>query len=105
MGYLIVIVLLVLLVTGFVTFLVLNATRKSNPAAPDESPVGDTTEHAGSHSERGHTADPEGAGEGGDGEAADGDDRDDHRGAVRPGEGEGSQTVPPPESESLGNRS
>ena len=100
MGYLIVIVLLVLLVTGFVTFLVLRATRKSNPAAPDESPVGDTTEHAGSHSERGHTADPEGAGERGEAR-----DDDGHRGAARPGEGEGSQTVPRPESERLGNRS
>src|SRR4051794_33697810 len=96
MGYLIAVVLLVLLVTGFVTFLVLRATQKSNPAAPDESPAGDTTEHAGSHSERGHTAPPEGAGEGGDG--------DGHRGAARPGEGEGSRAVPRPESERLGNR-
>jgi hypothetical protein len=96
MGYLIAVVLLLLLVTGFVTFLVLRATRKSNPAAPDESQAGDTTEHAGSHSERGHTAHPEGAGEGGDG--------DGHRDTARPGEGEGSRAVPEPESERLGNR-
>jgi hypothetical protein len=111
MEYLIPIVLLLLLVTGFVTFLVLNATRKSKPseaegdgrsspahlAASDRSPLGDTTEHAGEQSERGHTAgDPEGAGEG---------DADGHAGAAHPGEGEGSTTVPRPESERLGNRS
>jgi hypothetical protein len=100
MEYLIPIVLVLLIVTGFVTYLVLNATKKSNPAAPDESPAGDTTEHAGDQSERGHTVDdPEGAGEGaGEGDA------DRHRGAAHPGEGEGSRAVPEPESERLGNR-
>ena len=97
MAYLIPIVLLLLIVTGFVTYFVLNATRKSNPASPDPSPLGDTTEHAGDQSERGHTADdPEGAGEGGG---------DGHEHAAHPGEGEGSRAVPPPESERLGNRS
>jgi hypothetical protein len=96
MEYLIPIVLLLLIVTGFVTYLVLNATRKSNPAAPDASPAGDTTEHAGDQSERGHTVDdPEGAGEG---------EGDGHRGAAHPGEGEGSRAVPQPESDRLGNR-
>ena len=101
MAYLIPIVLLLLIVTGFVTYFVLNATRKSNPAAPDSAPAGDTTEHAGEQSERGHTADdPEGTGEGeGDG------DGDGHATAAHPGEGEGSRAVPPPESERLGNRS
>ena len=100
MAYLIPIVILLLIVTGFVTYFVLNATRKSNPAevaTPDPSPLGDTTEHAGEQSGRGHTADdPEGAGEG---------DGDGHEHAAHPGEGEGSRAVPPPESERLGNRS
>jgi hypothetical protein len=58
MEYVIPIVLVVLLVAGFVTFLVLNATRKSGPAAAgsdegapgigrDPTPLGDTAEHAG----------------------------------------------------------
>src|SRR3954469_5010755 len=83
MAYLIPIVLVLLLVTGFITFLVLNATRKSKPseaensgdkdpatmAASDPSPLGDTTEHAGEQTPRGETTDdPEGAGSGdGDG--------------------------------------
>ena len=71
MEYLIPIVLVLLLVTGFVTFLVLNATRKSKPseaeggddsdpktmAASDPSPLGDTTEHAGRQTSRGTTSD------------------------------------------------
>jgi hypothetical protein len=80
MAYLIPIVLVLLLVTGFITFLVLNATRKSKPseaessedndpetmAASDPSPLGDTTEHAGEQSGEGGTAeDPEGAGQAG----------------------------------------
>ena len=80
MAYLIPIVLVLLLVSGFITYLVLNATRKSKPsqaegsgdsdpgtmAASDPSPLGDTTEHAGDQSGEGGTAeDPEGAGEGG----------------------------------------
>ena len=109
MEYLIPIVLVLLLVGGFVTFLVLNATKKSKPAeaegsddkapthmaATDESPLGDTTEHAGQQSDQGHTVrDPEGGGEDGG-----------ERGAsVRPGEGEGGERVPQPESEKLANR-
>ena len=67
MEYLIPIVLVLLLVSGFVTFLVLNATRQSKPseaenhdqsdpktmAASDPSPLGDTTEHAGEQSRAG----------------------------------------------------
>lgn len=109
MEYLIPIVLVMLLVGGFVTFLVLNATKKSKPAeaegsddkaptnmaATDESPLGDTTEHAGRQSDQGHTVrDPEGGGEG----EADGG------ASVRPGEGEGGERAPQPESEKLANR-
>lgn len=61
MGYVIAAILVLLLVSGFVTFFVLNATRRSDGgaptdpgqegapagiAAPDESPLGDTAEHA-----------------------------------------------------------
>jgi hypothetical protein len=109
MEYLIPIVLVMLLVGGFVTFLVLNATKKSKPAeaegsadeapttmaATDESPLGDTTEHAGQQSDQGHTVrDPEGGGEGGGKGGA----------SVRPGEGEGGERAPQPESEKLANR-
>jgi hypothetical protein len=82
MEYLIPIILVLLLVSGVVTFMVLNATKQSKPseaqnsddsdpktmAASDASPLGDTTEHAGEQSEEGHTVkDPEDkrAGEGG----------------------------------------
>jgi hypothetical protein len=82
MEYLIPIILVLLLVSGVVTFMVLNATKQSKPseaqnsddsdpktmAASDASPLGDTTEHAGEQSEEGHTVkDPEdkSAGEGG----------------------------------------
>ncbi len=65
MEYIVAAVLVLLLIAGFVTFMVLNATRKSgsagpsdpgaegNPAgivAPDSSPLGDTAEHAGEQS-------------------------------------------------------
>ena len=83
MAYVIPIVLVVVLVGGFVTFLVLNATKKSGPAADadagapgmggDETPLGDTTEHA----------DHESGAPG----AADRDADAGHR--ARPGEGEG----------------
>jgi hypothetical protein len=55
MGYVIVAIIVLLLVTGFITFLVLNSTRKGGPVAHDggapgmggdPSPLGDTTEHA-----------------------------------------------------------
>lgn len=110
MEYLIPIFLVLLLVTGFVTFMVLNATKKSksaeaegsedkaptNMAATDDStPLGDTSEHAGEQSGEGHTvSDPEGGGERSPGEGA----------SARPGEGEGGQAVPEPDSEKLANR-
>jgi hypothetical protein len=90
MTYLIPIIAVLLLVSGVVTFIVLNATKQSKPsesqdsddsdpktmAASDPSPLGDTTEHAGEQSEEGHTVrDPEGAGQGesgGSGQGIDG---------------------------------
>jgi hypothetical protein len=71
MEYVIPIVLVLLLVAGFVTFMVLNATNKSGPVADrgdegapgmgsDPTPLGDTSEHAGEQSEAGTTReDPE----------------------------------------------
>jgi len=62
MGYVIAAIVVLLLVAGFVTFFVLNATRRSGRAAPpdpgtegrpagiaapDESPAGDTSEVSG----------------------------------------------------------
>src|SRR3954451_11866278 len=108
MAYLIPIVLVLLLVSGFITFLVLNATRKSKPseaensehtdpetmAASDPSPFGDTTEHAGEQTGEGGTAeDPEGAGQevrGGHGAA--------------PGLSPEDADVPRPDSERLAGR-
>jgi hypothetical protein len=67
MEYLIPAVILLLLVGGFITFMVMNATKRSDhatakdsgDAAPgigsDESPLGDTQQHAGQQDARGHT--------------------------------------------------
>ena len=70
MGYVIAAIIVLLLVAGFVTFFVLNATRRSggaapsdpgqegNPAgiaAPDESPLGDTTQHSDATGEEGRS--------------------------------------------------
>ena len=113
MEYLIPIVLVLLLVTGFVTFVVLNATRQSKPseaensedndprtmAATDPSPLGDTTEHAGEQSGRGDTVDdPEGATSGDRGAGGSGD-----RAAGTSASGENAG-APRPESERLANR-
>jgi hypothetical protein len=92
MGYVIAAIVVLLLVAGFVTFLVLNSMRKSSAKAEDagapgvgadETPLGDTTEHAGTHGESGETADdPEGAArgvdpEGGEAEGGEGPSRPD----------------------------
>ena len=76
MGFVIAAIVVLLLVAGFITFLVLNATRRSGKAgpadpgaegspagiaAPDESPLGDTTEHAGEPASDGAS---EGSGQG-----------------------------------------
>jgi hypothetical protein len=77
MGYVIVAIVVLLLVAGFITFFVMNAARRSGQAepgdpgsegtpagiaAPDESPLGDSSEHAGDTA--GHAAD-EGSGQSG----------------------------------------
>ena len=108
MEYLIPIMVVLLLVSGVVTFIVLNATKQSKPseaddsedsdpktmAASDDSPLGDTTEHAGEQSQEGDTVrGPEGEGEGGASQS--GDDAD--------GDEEPSEDTRP-ESERLANR-
>src|SRR3954454_14919626 len=68
MEYLIPLVIVLLLVAGFITFLVMNATRRGQSAdgreepqtAPpgigeDSTPFGDTSEHAGDQTESGQT--------------------------------------------------
>ena len=71
MGYVIAALLVLLIVGGFVFFLVTNATKKSNvsdagdPGAEqnslaivgsdDETPLGDTSQHAGAQTEEGTT--------------------------------------------------
>ena len=66
MEYVAVGILLLLLIGGFVTFLVMQATRRSSPAtahddadAPgigtDQTPLGDTSQHAGEQSASGET--------------------------------------------------
>lgn len=109
MTYLIPIIVVLLLVSGIITFIVLNATKQSKPseaqdsedgdpktmAASDPSPLGDTTEHAGEQSDEGHTAEgPEGEGEGGGGGSASGIDG---------GAGDASGADTRPESERLAN--
>jgi hypothetical protein len=131
MEYVIPVVLVMILVAGFVTYLVINATKKSGPTAeggspgigPDPTPLGDTTEHAGRQSESGTTTGDQDAEEaGGTGRPATsgvagtspaGQSPDDPDGAAhiaRPGEGEGREQVqfegehPRPESERLADR-
>ncbi|HET8949361.1 MAG TPA: hypothetical protein VFN44_02590 [Solirubrobacteraceae bacterium] len=75
MGYVIAAIVLLLLVAAFVTFLVLNATRRAGGAgprrpheegrpagiaAPDESPLGDTAEHSGATEHEGRAEGAEG---------------------------------------------
>jgi hypothetical protein len=95
MEYVIPAVIVVLLVAGFVTFLVLNAANRggSNPGAPppgigqDETPLGDTDEHAGEQSVHGTTArDPEEA-------RFQRPDPDAAAHVARPGEGEGAERL------------
>jgi hypothetical protein len=75
MGYVIAAIIVLLLVAGFVTFFVLNATKRSGRAAPgdpggdgtpagiaapDESPLGDTTQHSEATEEEGRSEGAEG---------------------------------------------
>jgi hypothetical protein len=80
--------------------------KKENLADTDESPLGDTTEHAGEQdTEEGETyADPEA-------ESVDKDQDEEERfpstesaTTASAGEGEGSESVSPPDSERLANR-
>jgi hypothetical protein len=113
MGYVIAGILVLLLVAGFITFLVMNSMRKSGPAAPgagppgvgqDPTPLGDTTEHAGAQTQQGTTAeDPER--NAGEDDAARGLDPE------RPARPEdrqlrdaGADSAPQPESERLADR-
>jgi hypothetical protein len=114
MEYVIPVVLVVLVVAGFVTYLVLNATEKSGPAAEggspgigrDPTPVGDTTQHAGRQTESGTTTGgqdavdaggtgrPATSGAAGTSSAgASADDPDAAAHVARPGEGEGREEV------------
>jgi hypothetical protein len=108
MEYALVGILVLLLVAGFVTFFVLNATNKGggaapadpgaegNPAgiaAPDESPLGDTTQHAGDQREGQTVEDPEHSG-GARGQ----------RGNGQAGAGEGGRETATPASERLADR-
>ena len=112
MEYLIPIMVVLVLVSGAVTFLVLNATRKSKPseaqnsedsdpktmAASDPSPLGDTTEHAGDQSQEGETVEgPEGEGEGGSRAGA-------RAASTAAPASAGSETDTRPDSERLANR-
>ena len=107
MEYLIPILLVLLLVSGVVTFMVLNATKQSKPseaqnsedsdpktmAASDPSPLGDTTEHAGEQSQAGETVEgPEGEGTQGESSSSDESTSEESREDTRP------------ESERLANR-
>ena len=97
MGYAIAGIIVVLLIAGFVMFMVLNVTNKrsSNPQdgdqppgiGGDESPLGDTTQHAGEQSEAGETTD--------DPEQDDFKRVDPDQAAhlARPGEGEGEEQI------------
>jgi hypothetical protein len=64
MGYVLVAIVVLLLVTGFITFFVINATRRKSEspadiAAPDETPLGDSAEHSGVDPQEGSDPDPE----------------------------------------------
>jgi len=115
MEYVIPLVLVMLLVAGFVIYVVLNATRKSSSAARDSSspgigaddtPLGDTTEHAGQQSGEGTTVGQQDADEAGGtgrpvtsgpaeatGPGQDPADPDAAAHVARPGEGEGHERL------------
>jgi hypothetical protein len=106
MGYVIAAIIVLLLVAGFVTFFVINATKKSGRAAPsdpgaegspagiaspDRSPLGDTTEHSGEQQEGRTVTDTESADEG-------------RAGGEQPRVGDPGPEAQRPESERLANR-
>ncbi len=132
MAYVIAAVVVVLIVAGFVAFMVTNATKKSGPAADrrdegppgigtDETPLGDTSQHAGRQTDEGTTVGQQDAehsggtgepiepGPGGRGaahERVDDPDAAAHR--ARPGEAEGGERLrfepQRPDAERLGDR-
>ena len=77
--------------------------KRENLADTDESPLGDTTEHAGEQdTDEGQTYhDPEA---GGDDTTERPPGGEDGRQSASPGEGEGGEGVPAPDSERLANR-
>jgi hypothetical protein len=117
MEYLIPLVLVLLLVGGFVAFMVLNATRRGQKSdasreasgtpgigPDDETPLGDTSEHAGEQTSEGRTVGGQDADEkGGTGRpvqsgytgtsAAGRDDSSESAHVRRSGEGEGTERV------------
>ena len=116
MGYVIAAIILVLIVGGFIFFLVNNATRKSNVSdAPDpgadqnlmgiigsdsDTPAGDTSQHAGTQNSEGRTTGEQDAdAHGGTGGppsrfGREGGDRPDVGRPVVGGEAEGERSVP-----------
>jgi hypothetical protein len=121
MGYVIAGILVLLIVAGFITFVVLNSMHKgsarSDHSGPpgmggDETPLGDTTEHAGEQTERGTTAsDPERNRGEDDGEADPDHGFDPGADPDRPARPEdrqlrdaGASSGPQPESERLADR-
>jgi hypothetical protein len=109
MGYVIAGILVLLIVAGFVTFLVMNTMRKDRDASTDDptarqgeragtpgigedpTPLGDTTEHAGEQSAGGVTeSDPEAAERGVD-----------PAGEAEPAAGEGPERPARPEDRQL----
>ena len=100
MGYVIAAIVVLLLVAGFVTFFVLGATRRSGGAgprepaaeggptgiaAPDEAPLGDTSEHSGATGDEGR--------------------RESGEGVRRPRVGDPGPEADAPRSEQVGDRS
>ena len=80
------------------------AIKRENLADTDESPFGDTTEHAGEQdTNRGETYhDPEGDENGLELQSRPGGE--DGAATASPGEGEGGESVPTPDSERMANR-
>jgi hypothetical protein len=106
MEYVIPALIVILLIAGFVTFLVVNATEKGGPnaegegsppgiGADDETPLGDTTQHAGEQTPEGTTArgqdDGRFSGRGRPHETP--SDPDDAAHVARPGEAEGAERL------------
>jgi hypothetical protein len=116
MGYVIAAILVILIVGGFVLFLVTNAAKKSNvsdagdPGADqnslsiigsdDETPAGDTSQHAGEQTESGETVagqDADVHGGTGSPPAGGAETQSDRPDVARPligGEGEGHRSAP-----------